>query len=531
MNFPVSTREVLSGFQYDNSNRLLGVYNFPKFYSPLENFSYDKDGNLQTLTRDYSGDNFSYQYYSGTSKLKSIDGGGTMHYSYDYNGNVTDDLTRNVSGISYDSRNLPVEMTITPFTELNNQYKVKYRYDESGNRIRKMLYKKAVDEKGSQWMLLEDKVYIHPVTGEEYAVYNSGNIDYYNIYAGSELICKKKITPGGKESSSTIYYYFKDHLGNIRAVIDGTSGTITQAQDYDAWGDICRTYTSAIDTTVNKFTGKERDHETGYDYFGARYYDSRIGRWLQTEPLLEKYFQYSQYCYGLNNPIYLIDPDGMRISATNINLYDKTKNTSYLSALINDLSYITGLKLNFINGYIEYEKDEKGNPVINGGSQTARDILLSLISNPNDIILFIEMEYSSDAIGNQISLNPNQINEFVNGAIKGGLNEHTLGWAMVFLHESLHTNIGGNLTDPDEKKGDGIHSVGEVEAIMNKVRNDMGEDFGERMSYAAYYFEKVNMYAFPFSEKSKNDYDNNASLTGDKNIIAFKTNYKPRFSK
>jgi len=51
-------------------------------------------------------------------------------------------------------------------------------------------------------------------------------------------------------------------LGSITAVIDGTSGTITQAQDYDAWGDICRTYSTAIDISVNKFTGKERDHET-----------------------------------------------------------------------------------------------------------------------------------------------------------------------------------------------------------------------------------------------------------------------------
>ena len=137
-------------------------------------------------------------------------------------------------------------------------------------------------------------------------------------------------------------------LGSITTVMDGASGTITQAQDYDAWGDLCRTY-STTDTTVNKFTGKERDHETGYDYFGALYYDSRIGRWFQTEPLLEKYFQYSPYCYGLNNPIYLIDPDGMRIIATDINIYDKTNKTSYLSTLNNDLSYITGLKINLIN--------------------------------------------------------------------------------------------------------------------------------------------------------------------------------------
>ena len=85
--------------------------------------------------------------------------------------------------------------------------------------------------------------------------------------------------------------------------------TITQAQGFDAWGDICRTY-STTDTTSNKFTGKERDQETGYDYFGARYYDSRIGRWLQTEPLYDKYLQYSPYCYGLVNPLKIRDIQG-----------------------------------------------------------------------------------------------------------------------------------------------------------------------------------------------------------------------------
>lgn len=44
-----------------------------------------------------------------------------MHYMYDNNWNVTDDVTRSISGIGYDSRHLPVEMTLTPVTELNNE--------------------------------------------------------------------------------------------------------------------------------------------------------------------------------------------------------------------------------------------------------------------------------------------------------------------------------------------------------------------------------------------------------------------------
>ncbi len=59
-----------------------------------------------------------------------------------------------------------------------------------------------------------------------------------------------------------------------------------------------------------KFTAKERDVETGYDYFGARYYDSRIGRWLQVDPLAEKYFGWSLYVNVRDNPLVLIDPNG-----------------------------------------------------------------------------------------------------------------------------------------------------------------------------------------------------------------------------
>jgi len=61
---------------------------------------------------------------------------------------------------------------------------------------------------------------------------------------------------------------------------------------------------------VYKFTSKERDDESKYDYFGARYYDARIGRWGQVEPLLEKYLHVTPYNYGLNNPIGIVDPNG-----------------------------------------------------------------------------------------------------------------------------------------------------------------------------------------------------------------------------
>ena len=62
------------------------------------------------------------------------------------------------------------------------------------------------------------------------------------------------------------------------------------------------------------FIGKERDSETGFSYFGARYYDSDLMTgWLSVDPLADKYPNLSPYAYCAWNPIRLVDPDGRMI--------------------------------------------------------------------------------------------------------------------------------------------------------------------------------------------------------------------------
>jgi len=65
--------------------------------------------------------------------------------------------------------------------------------------------------------------------------------------------------------------------------------------------------------TPYKFSGKELDEETGYSYFGARYYDPNISIWLSVDPLSDKYPSHSPYNYTMNNPVMLIDPNGMNV--------------------------------------------------------------------------------------------------------------------------------------------------------------------------------------------------------------------------
>jgi RHS repeat-associated protein len=106
------------------------------------------------------------------------------------------------------------------------------------------------------------------------------------------------------------FYYIKDHLGSIRMTLDENE-EIVAAQDYYPFGEVLRGLEPPVGSNEKyKFTEKERDKETTCDYFGARYYDSELGRWLSVDPLADKYPGWSPYNYCLNNPLKFVDLDG-----------------------------------------------------------------------------------------------------------------------------------------------------------------------------------------------------------------------------
>ncbi|WP_396156858.1 SpvB/TcaC N-terminal domain-containing protein [Flavobacterium sp.] len=110
-----------------------------------------------------------------------------------------------------------------------------------------------------------------------------------------------------------IYYYHPDHLGTSTALTDFNGNAYQFFLNLPFGETMAQQLGSNYYNSPYKFNGKELDEETGFYYYGARYYDPRISIWLSVDPLAEEYPNVSPYAYCLNNPINAIDPDGRRV--------------------------------------------------------------------------------------------------------------------------------------------------------------------------------------------------------------------------
>ena len=114
------------------------------------------------------------------------------------------------------------------------------------------------------------------------------------------------------QTSGETRYYHADAIGSTRLLTDA-AGTIVTRHDFLAFGE---EPSAAAVSNVRRFAGKERDVETGFDYFGARYYASGSGRFTTVDPMVP--FQaslrdpqlWNRYAYVRNNPLRYTDPDG-----------------------------------------------------------------------------------------------------------------------------------------------------------------------------------------------------------------------------
>ncbi|BDW93374.1 hypothetical protein MACH07_22060 [Flagellimonas marinaquae] len=370
---PVSERY---SYGYDALNRITSATDNTGHYN-LVGISYDKNGNIGSLERkghtavdgtgqvtSFTGtmDYLDYGYFNGgaSNRLYKVrddgsddqgfkDGtGDTQDYWYDGNGNLTRDLNKGIGtagtdGIAYNHLNLPTNIVTGSGT-------ISYVYDAAGTKLQKTVGSSVTDYVGNY-------------------IYQGGTLQFFSTPEGY-------VTPDGMGGYDYVYQY-KDHLGNIRLsyVDDGNGGLeIVEENNYYPFGLEHKGYNNIVNGVENNYStyqGKEHQKELGLNWhdFGARNYDASLGRWMNLDPLSDKYESVSPYNFVLNNPMMHTDPDGRSVDGEYELIDGEWKKTSTKGDDIGVDFYHTDTKDSKGNDVQKtYVTDREGNwNVINNG--------------------------------------------------------------------------------------------------------------------------------------------------------------------
>ena len=260
---------------YDKNGNIKGLQRYGQLsstaYGMIDNLTLTLNGNQLNRVDDA----VAASTYNGGFEFKN-GANAADEYSYDANGNLTKDLNKGISGITYNFLNLPNAVTFSDGSTIT------YTYGADGTKLR------TVHKIGST------------TTTTDYC----GNVVYENGVQKLLLTEEGYVTL----SDSKYHYYLKDHQGNNRVVIS-QSGTVEETNHYYPFGGA---FASTSNVQPYKYNGKELDSKKGlnwYDY-GARHYDAALGRFTTNDRFAEKYYSMSPYQYGANNPVNNIDVNG-----------------------------------------------------------------------------------------------------------------------------------------------------------------------------------------------------------------------------
>ena len=304
-------------YQYDPLNRIIAATdNTGKFN--VSGITYDKNGNIETLKREGwttanpdlaantgfgTMDNLVYAYDNGnkltnvadnnasdTYGFKDVNGAG-MEYEYDDNGNMISDANKGITSIEYNHLNLPTQVSIANSEHNGN---IQYVYDATGVKLEKTTSTGTSTEYCNNY------------------IYENGTLQFFSHPEGY-------VNAEGNDYE--YIYQYKDHLGNVRLSYTDNNGTleIIEENNYYPFGLEHKGYNNVVTSTNPaqdyKYNGKELNEELGLDWYdyGARNYDATTGRWVNIDPLADKYVSFNPYNYTANNPIVFIDPDGKDI--------------------------------------------------------------------------------------------------------------------------------------------------------------------------------------------------------------------------
>jgi RHS repeat-associated protein len=294
---------------YDSLNRLVGGSSGSGPFQGLQmSWSYDSFGNR--TSENLGGISSTTAQYNANNQVT----GGSIGYDPTGSGNVTYD---NANQYLYDG-----EERICAVRDLTFGGMTEYIYDAEGTRVAKGTISAWTCDTTANGF---NPTYLYVIgpSGEQLTETDGqGNWLHTNVFAAGQLLATYSYTDSSQTTTDT-YFALSDWLGTKRAVVSaGGCGTGYVSLPY---GDSLTPtnlpgFTQCPDATEHHFTGKERDTESGNDYFGARYYASSMGRFLspdwsaQAEPVpyakLDNPQSLNLYSYMYNSPLGGVDADG-----------------------------------------------------------------------------------------------------------------------------------------------------------------------------------------------------------------------------
>ncbi len=276
----------------------------------IEQYQYDRLGNL-TRTRHTAGASawVRAQSYDLThNRLDTVSStGAAFEHEHDAHGNLLAMQQLALMEWSADDQLL--------HTARNAQQHVWFDYDASGQRVRKVF-----EADGSR----DETIYID---GYELRTRTAGRrsrtTSTLHVMDGQQRVAMLESVLsddfGELERGTGLRYVLADHLGSASVECDET-GAVIAYEEFRPFGTTAFASNNAAPGALRRryrFTGKERDEETGLHYFGARYYAPWLSRWISSDPMVVTGgrppwldFRGQAYVYVNNRPTVANDPDG-----------------------------------------------------------------------------------------------------------------------------------------------------------------------------------------------------------------------------
>ncbi len=277
-----------------------------------EQYEYDEVGNIQKMIHKADKGDWTrhYQYDDNNNRLLSTSlpgdpdkGSFTGKYEYNKHGNMIKMPHLNVMEWDFKDQLHMVDRM--------GGGKAYYVYDARGQRVRKVL-------ENQKDVLQEERIYIGGF--EIYRKYNSNGIklerETLHIMDDQQRIALVETKTLDAEHTNdlnvpVIRYQLGNHLGSASLELDQEGSVISYEEYYPYGSTSYQAGRSVAEVSLKRYryTGKERDEETGLYYHGARYYVPWLGRWTSCDPA-GMTDGANPHVYARNNPVRLVDPNG-----------------------------------------------------------------------------------------------------------------------------------------------------------------------------------------------------------------------------